>query len=41
MHFYVILSRNVRIFGIMASLQQNGKKVLNTNGVTGGESCIL
>ena len=25
-HFYVILSRNVKIFGIMASLQQNGRK---------------
>ena len=25
-HFYVILSRNVKIFGIMASLEQNGKK---------------
>ena len=24
-HFYVILSRNVQIFYVMASLQQNGK----------------
>ena len=25
-HFYLILSRNVKIFGIIASLYQNGKK---------------